>query len=264
MRARLGRRSWLGIVLGVAFSGLLLGSLAWVVAGWIQLPRAWVPFCAAAAGLFAVFEIGVQRRSRARLGPVLDLLVDCVEHLPAPEIGHHRGLPWIAGERGGRRFTALVEWDGAERLRLGLTVDVELSTDLRIVPAAAEDRPDRWLSRLRVKHRHRDLSELPPTLVGLSVEPQKAEALWARAPLLAREAERLATDLLPRAAVVDVQPDGVGWDGPLDDPRLDRQRVDETLTRLVALADALHALDGPEAQRTSDAVEGAAAVDADG
>lgn len=243
MRARLARRSWIGVAFGILFSGLLLGSLAWVVAGWIQLPRAWIPFCGAATLLFAGLEIGVQRRSRTRIAPVLDLLVDCVAQLPAPEIGHHRGLPWIAGQRGGRRFTALVEWDGGERLRLGLTVDAELSTSLRLVPAAAEDRPDRWMSRLRIKHRHRDLSGMPATLIGLSPEPEKAEALWDGTPLFAEEAELLATALLPRAAVVDVQPDGVGWDGPLDEPRLDRERVDATLDRLVALAAMLEASD---------------------
>lgn len=239
LRARLGRRSWVGIAAGVAFSGLLLGSLAWVVAGWVQIPRAWLPYCAGAAGLFVALEIGVQRRSRARLGPVLDLLVDCVERLPATEVGQHRGLPWISGERGGRRFTALVEWDGGERLRLGLTVDAELEVSLRLVPAEADDRPDRWLTRLRTRHRHRDVSGLPATLIGLSAEPELAEAAWSAAPDGARSAEALALCLMPRAAVVDLQPDSVGWDGPLGDDRLDVARVHDVLTRLVSLADAV-------------------------
>ena len=256
LQARLGRRSWFGAALGILFSGLLLGSLAWVVAGWIQLPRAWIPFCAGAALLFAGLEIGVQRRSRARLAPVLSLLAECVDRLPAPQIGHHRGLPWVAGERGGRRFTALVEWDGGERLRLGLTVDAELDVSLRVVPAEAADRPDRWLSRLRARHRHRDVSDLPPTLIGLSPDPEKAEALWGRSPMLVSEAEALATALLPRAAVVDVQPDGVGWDGPLHEPALDVARIDDVLDRLVALADGLEPLCGAETSAAGEGTEG--------
>lgn len=257
LKARLGRRSWLGMAAGVFASGLILGSLGWVIAGWIRLPRDWSLYCGGAMLLFAALEIGVQRRSRARLGPVLDLLVECVRHLPADDIGHHRGLPWIAGERGGRRFTALVEWDGGERLRLGLNVHAELSTGLRLVPAEAADRPDRWMTRLRVKHRHRELSDMPAGLIGLSAEPEKAERLWADAPLLVAEARALTGLLLPRAAVLDMQPDGVGWDGPLDDERLDRPQVHGVLDRLVALADHLEALDAPSVAEPSAGEEAA-------
>lgn len=241
LRARLGRRSWLGAAAGVAFSGLVLGSLAWVVAGWVQIPRGWLAYCAVATAAFAALEVGVQRRSRAGLEPVIDLLVDCVHRLPAPEVGQHRGLPWVSGERGGRRFTALVEWDGGERLRLGLTVDAALPVTLRLVPATADDRPDRWLSRLRVRHRHRDVPGLPPSVVGLSPEPALAESLWGADAEAADELEAMTAVLSPRAAVVDVQPEGVGWDGPLDDDRLDITLIDGLLGRLVAVADRLEA-----------------------
>lgn len=240
--ARLGRRSWLGMALGVAASGLLLGTLAWVICGWIGVPRAWIPFIGVAMAIFAALEVGVQRRSRARITPVLALLADCVEALPAPESGLHRGLPWVGGACRGRRFTAHVEWHGAERLRLAITVDAELDTTLRLVPAVADDRPDQWLSRLRIKGRHRDVSGLPPSLIGLSPEPPAAEALWAADAALAEAAEALVTGMLPRAAVLDLQPDGVGWDGPLDgQPALDAARVGALIDQLCALADIAEA-----------------------
>lgn len=245
--ARLGRRSWPGVAFAVLAGGLVLGSLAWVVAGWIALPRAWIPYCAGATGLFAVLEIGVQRHSRAPLAPVLELLADCVRRLPATDLGHHRGLPWIGGVRDGRPFTAHVEWHGGERLRLGLTVDARLDASLRLLPADAADPPHRWMSRLRAKHRHRDVSGLPPSLLGLSPDPPAAEALWAADPELARRAEALATRMLPRAAVLDLQPDGVGWDGPLDvEPPLTAEAVDGMLTALIALAERAEAGSGAD------------------
>lgn len=240
--ARLGRRSWPGVAFGVLAGGLILGSLAWVVAGWLGLPRAWIPYCAAATGLFAVLEIGVQRRSRAPLAPVLELLADCVRRLSATDLGHHRGLPWIGGVRDGRPFTVHVEWHGGERLRLGLTVDARLEASLRLVPADADDPPHRWMSRLRTKHHHRDVPDLPPGLLGLSPDPPTAAALWATDPELARRAEALTTRMLPRAAVLDLQPDGVGWDGPLDtEPPLTAEAVEDILTSLIALAERAEA-----------------------
>lgn len=235
--ARLARRRLLGAAAGLVTSALMLGSLAWVIAGWMSLPRAWLPFCLAALALFAALELSVQKNARARLAPALELLADCAARLDRPTLGHLRGLPWIAGALDGRPLTLHIEWDGGERLRLGITVDHPPGLILRLVPAAAVDRPDRWLRRLRTRRRHRDLSDLPPSLIGLAPDPARGEALWARDPAFAAEAEALATRILPRAAVLDLHPEGIAWDGPIDAPALDADAALDIAAALARLAE---------------------------
>lgn len=211
----LGRRRWLGPILGIFTSAAVLTGIVWLAAGEFGLPR---PTWAMAIGALVVcllLEIRVQRSSRAAREPGVALLRGVLTRMDAdapPEAGLHRGLPWLSGSLDGRRCVARLDWTGGRSLRLALDVDGEPELVLKLLAELPEDYPRRWLRRLRTKEGFIDVPGVAPPLVALSPTPERVAALWAGDAAFARDAEALVRGASPYTAVLDFHPEGAGYD----------------------------------------------------
>ncbi|MCB9527874.1 MAG: hypothetical protein H6701_05650 [Myxococcales bacterium] len=214
-RAALGRRPIGGPALAIVVSAAVLTAIAWGVAGWLGLPRHLGAYAGAALLVFALLEIRVQRaRSRRLAAPraVFDALLTAAT---GPRAGLLGGLPWVGGRLDGdTRWTAHLEWEGAERLRLALTVQSGCGVELWICATDLDAPPARFAQRLQDRHAHRELPGMPAGLLALAVDSAAAAERWAHDPGLRAEATALVRAAAPHAAALDLRPDAIAWDAP--------------------------------------------------
>lgn len=257
-RRALSHRSLVAPVLGVVASAAVLIAIAWGVAGWLGLPRSLPGYAVAAVAFFAVLEVRVQRDRSRQLAPARALFDALIASTSAPRAGSLGGLPWVGGRLPGAevRWTAHLEWEGAERLRLAVIVESGCGVALWLCARDLDEQPARLVRRLRARHAHRDVPGLPPTLLGLAPDPIAAAERWAVDAALREEAEALVRLAAPFAAALDLRSDAIGWDARLDE-RWSAEVVVALAGRLAALAahtrsDGMHGL-SPGAFRRPDA-----------
>lgn len=244
-RAALGRRPIGGPALAIVASAAVLTAIAWGVAGWLDLPRHLGAYAGAALLVFALLEVRVQRARNRRLAAPRALFDALLALAAAPRAGLVGGLPWVGGRLDGdTRWTTHLEWEGAERLRLALTVESGCGVELWLCATDLDDPPGRFAQRLRDRHAHREVPGMPAGLLGLAVDPAAAAERWAHDPALRAEAEAVARAAAPHAAALDLRPDAIAWDAPSE--------AAHTPAGLIALADRLARL---AAQSRSDAPE---------
>lgn len=235
-RRALAHRPLIAPALGVIISAAVLTAIAWGVAGWLALPRSFLGYAAAALAFFALLEVRVQRDRTRTLAPARALFDALIGATSAPRAGTLGGLPWVGGRLPDAevRWTAHLEWEGTDRLRLTLTVESGCGVALWLCARDLDDQPTRLVRRLRARHAHHDVPGLPTTLLGLAPDPAAAAERWAVDAALRDEAETLVRLAAPFAAALDLRADAIAWDARLDER--------STADALVALAARLAGL----------------------
>lgn len=220
------------MVLGTGVSAALLTAAGRL----LDLPIG--PAHGAALGLlvFGALEVRDRRADAVRLRAGRALLAAVAARLGpdgAPEAGWARGMPYLRGRRGGTPFTLHLETAGLEHLRVGVAIDAEPAEALWIASGHREGFPARWFRKLERRHRHVPVAGVEP-LVALGRRPIAAAELLAR-PGVGEAVRALVEINAPCAAVLDLQPGGLGWDSLLT-PRLDAGVVLGVVDALIGLA----------------------------